>query len=188
MSFALYVMNKQDVAKIKDFKEKELMQKLSMKTWDDFSIRNLPMKEVYDLGKYIDYDAVLCEKHECLFSNGTIQKELSCELLLDIGRDGLVTIIEEYRKEVVSHFEMLMKDEPADEEFGGGITAQEKLLEFIEQKHRSWRLGLVLNTDSDVDTLTNSWAKEYAVFELVRLLKTMDFEENTLIIHGYYNF
>lgn len=188
MSFGLYVMNKQDVSNFNDMTEEELMQKLSMKTWDDFSILKLPMKEIYDLGKYISFDADLCEKHEPLFSNEAIQKKLSGELLLDIGREGLLTIIEDYRKEVVAYFEMLMKDEPADEEFGGGVTAQEKMLEFIEQKHRSWRLGLVLNTELDSEALTNSWSKEYAIFELVRLLKTIDFEENSLIIHGYYNY
>lgn len=41
------------------------------------------------------------------------------------------------------------------------------------------------NTDPEKDTIVNSWLYEYSIFELVRLYKKFDWENDVLLLYGW---
>ncbi|WP_218964433.1 hypothetical protein, partial [Bacillus velezensis] len=55
----------------------------------------------------------------------------------------------------------------------------------IKNNLSEWTRGWALNTDINDSWLTSSWKYEYSIFELVRLLKTIDFEKETILFYGW---
>jgi len=52
---------------------------------------------------------------------------------------------------------------------------------------REWegKYTLPYNLDEDKDEIVSSWKYEYSVFELVRIFKTFDWENNKMVWYGW---
>ncbi|MEC3756085.1 hypothetical protein P9160_01415 [Bacillus halotolerans] len=69
-----------------------------------------------------------------------------------------------------------------DDKSGAASTKQEQ---HIKSNLSEWARGWALNTDINDPSLTSSWKYEYSIFELTRLLKTIDFEKETILFYGW---
>lgn len=100
-----------------------------------------------------------------------------------VGKEGLLMLIQLYQDKVIHHFKGLLVDDTKE-----GLddkTATQKQESYVKSMLEEWENGMNINLNEKTASVSNSWKYEYIIFELVRQLKTIDFENNTLIFYGY---
>lgn len=153
----------------KDLTSEELESKYGQDFWSHRDTEH--MKELHNFGKYCEFGI-----EDDLVEFYTKAKNIygDCEFHV-ISKEGFIKIIEWYRQHVLNyHKELLAKDEEAKDAD-------------INSTIREWegRFGEPYDLREDKETIVSSWKYEYAVFELVRILKQIDWEKEVMIWYGY---
>lgn len=177
--YYMFKISNDVVKEIKSMSLEQLEEKYKEDGEDYFYIDNLPTEEIYEFGKlYFDDTAQrIYSKGVPLFENTEVMEELSDYVPYVVGKEGLLEAIEIYKSKVINYYKSLLIDDK------DGI-ANDKQEEHIKGILREWERGLTLNLNDNKETLTHSRRYEYRLFELVRLLKTIDFEKNTIVFYG----
>ena len=109
-----------------------------------------------------------------------------------VGKDAVLKAIEIYHNKIKSYFESLLLS--ADElrekdEFWSGIEdVGERCKDAVKSKVREWNNGWGIKPYDLRDnqmSIVISWLYEYEIFELVHILKTIDWEKYELIFMGW---
>lgn len=170
------------------------------------------VEESYEFGKYTDFDD---EKfYKPFFTNKeTHEYYIGDHDCWVVGKEYLEHIIKHYRKKIEAYYDKMvipfwgkkftdssefiksMKREYTDnleDKFTldfSKITPEEQTALWETLCHvRSMRSEWVNLNPYDLengDQVTTSWKFEYNIFELVRLYKTIDWENNVLVYYGY---
>ena len=112
------------------------------------------------------------------FMNKSVQLELLENTPFLVGKDGLLKVIEIYKNQIIDHNKEML-DLPMDSpEF------RDRARFYFEMIGNDWRSKNTLDLTTD-STLTKSGRYEYAVFNLVSLLKTINWDKESLIFHQY---
>lgn len=87
----------------------------------------------------------------------------------------------------MNYFKELLDAKEEDSLLPINQPKEEKWRYAIESKLRYWQEPWTapINLDEDSDCITHSWLYEYSIFELVRLYKTFDWENNDLVLMGW---
>lgn len=137
-------------------------------------------QELIELGKYVDY------KNEDLNIEDFYNFELEENDFVIVDRDFLLHVIEVYRISTEEWYRELY------ESVKEGDTAQVEM--HVRNKVSEWDTkyfnNLKTDTDYDADAnedgrLTRSWKFEYAVFNLLFILHTFDWDNDYLIYSGW---
>lgn len=193
MGYRLYfaLADKTDVARVRDMHTVELSKDCS--GGPDAFRAVLEHQIVYELG---DADEVVREAYKVgspLFSDEAMMKAFDDLNPYIVGIDGLKSTISAYREKSLKYYKglyekteelsKLKSDEPATPEH---LRQIDKLRHAIACQISELRYSDFVNTDEDNKfTATGSWDYNYAIFNLVLLLKTTDWETKELIIYGY---
>lgn len=187
MSFrhSLYIMNNDEIDTIRPLTKEELYELKDSKVEKDGGDNYLPFDDIYD-------------RMEKVFEFGTIQDDMSSTLedfsqhpfshesmkdkhvdydLQVFGKEGLIHIIRCYEKKIQAWYKTLLKDDGID-----GFDARSVKLE-IEGKIRQFDNCV----DTDLDnkyTLSKSYYFEHSIFTLVHILKTVNWEKESILIFG----
>ena len=136
-------------------------------------------QELVELGKYVNY-----AKETHLNAKPFYDFDLEETEFVIVDRDFLLHIIEEYRKNTAEWYVELL------ETIQTGDTAMVE--QHVRTKVSEWdnKFYSTLKTDEigDNDTdghLTRSWKFEYAVFNLLHILHTFDWDNDYLIYSGW---
>lgn len=132
----------------------------------------------------VDSDRIIAGG-ELLFTNEGTQKSQEYYEAYVIGKQGLLNVIELYRDKVIAHFENLLVD---DSPFAlNPSSSSEKSRRYVEGMLRDWtcEMNNPILLHENWDEISNSHRYEYYIFELVRQLKTIDFDQYELIFYGY---
>ncbi|EWH19976.1 hypothetical protein [Bacillus haynesii] len=159
----------------------ELAKKFELKGEEGyFYIGNLPKEEIWEFGKlYWDDTAErIYSKGYPLFEKDEVMHELSDYIPYIVGKEGLEEAIEIYKNKVISIYRNLLIDDENE-------TSSAKQEQYIKSNLAEWEKGWALNTNINDPGLSSSWKYEYSIFELTRLLKTMDFEKETILFYGW---
>jgi hypothetical protein len=76
-------------------------------------------------------------------------------------------------------------------EFDGSVLNKDQqnsivnILNHIISINSEWNMLAPFNLDDGKDEVTSSWKYEYSIFELVRIYKSFDWENNVMIHYGY---
>ena len=148
--------------------------------------------ELYELGKYSEIGFKLESERPSLFTS----KELK-ERYFDYGfalltKDDFKAVIEAYRQKIVNWFQNLLnlKDDPIipsklSKEERKRLTIEHE----IQDKIDSWSgkyFGISpIDLDESRERITGDWSYEYAIFELVRVYKAFDWENDDLVLVGW---
>ena len=109
---------------------------------------------------YSDYQPVICSKEDFL------------------------DVINNYKQQIIQYYEYLLEPAKNDSE----VSIKDKQMTHITFRLQDWKNNYNLqpiNTDLTKDTICDSWLFEYAIFELVRIYKTFDWENDALILLGW---
>lgn len=153
-----------------------------------------PIFRVYDIAdrvvhafgtlSKVDSDRIIAGG-ELLFTNEDTQKSQEYYEAYVIGKQGLLNVIELYRDKVITHFENLLVDDSPFEL--NPSSSSEKSRRYVEGMLRDWtcEMNNPILLHEKWDEISNSHRYEYYIFELVRQLKTIDFDQYELIFYGY---
>lgn len=136
--------------------------------------------EIFEFGKlYFDDTAErIYSKGIPLFEKQEVQEYLSDYAPYVVGKDGLLEAIKIYEEKVLKYYKSLLSD---DEE-----PQQSKMLECVEDKIRTLSaFGLADIDKTNKMKVTSSWEYEHSIFNLVHILKTIDWEKDTILFYGW---
>lgn len=198
-----YKVNKADVEKVKDMEVKEILSYAKevgadFDEEDDYFYFNddkfLNKKEVFEFGKlYWDDTAErIYNKGVHLFTKEEVQEIVSDYVPYVVGKDGVLEAIKIYEEKVLKYYKDLLVD-GQDYSLPLGIKIRkedvksiDKLVEHIEDKIRSISFRGLANTDEEYKwSVTHSWEYEHSIFNLVHILKSVDWETETIIFYGW---
>lgn len=188
-----YKCKKADIARIREKTLVEL-EEYAKEKGEELSLLDnsiLPQEEVFEFGKlyYEDTDEQIYGTGVPLFSNKEVMERFSDFVPYEVGKQGLLKAIEIYRQKIKDYYEDLLKDGATQIlPFGielprPDITSADKIKEHIKEK-LSW-IKYKVNLDETKKILTDSWQYEDTIFNLVFLLKTIDWEKETLLFYGW---
>jgi len=145
----------------------ELKDKTEEELGKDFYFRDIEgLKELHEIGKEWDEKAVSCKKN---FFTNEMGWESDMEFCV-AEKELLLNLIDNYREKTANWYKKL-QGMPLDE-----------LKHEMHTKYQHWNgQWIPYNISEDTDEIVRAWSYEYVVFELVRILKSFDFEKNVLI-------
>lgn len=207
-------LNKTEYNKIKDMSLDELMDyKCKDKDPDDryIGVYDICDKELCEFGKYTEFDDA--KYYTDVFTNIQTNEHFTDEHdFWIVGKDFLALIIEHYRKRVAKMYEDLLvnlnyrskskfldsiKTEPDKNDFlkdkysaDFSLLTSDELHDIISMINHVRSMGTEwLQLDpynlEKGDEITTSWKYEYSIFELVRIYKHFDWDNNVMIYYGY---
>lgn len=193
-----YLVNKKTVSEIKNFNEKQLfdwgLKKGLISSHDTLDDYYLPLytigKECFGFGAYFEGAKEIQESGKPLFTDGYLSDIYEEYEPFILGKEGLEIAIEWNRKKVEDYYKFLLT---GIRENKLSILDNELIAEEREQHFKDilsqWESNngrtFAFNMNINNPTITNSWKYEYAVFELVRLYKTTNWEKYDLLFLGW---
>ncbi len=139
--------------------------------------------EIYDFGKDADWAYDMQMKNESIFGNEELKRFYEDYDPVICSKDDFLSAINIYAQKISEYYESLLR-EKAD----SNLTVEQRCKIHVENQLMEWKnkFGfLPVNTDSSNKRINNSWLFEYAIFELVRIYKTFDWENDTLVLLGW---
>jgi len=184
MGYRNYIgsLPKVEYDKIKNLTIDEIRQLKKIDEEDYYiGIHDFDIKELHEFGKYVEFGD---EKfYTPFFLNKQVQEHIADEHdFYIVTKEFLKHIIEHYTEVVKKWYEEVLPNNISPKDL------TEKQLESVWNHLRSikseWCYLTPYNLEKG-DEITTSWKYEYSVFELVRLYKHFDFENNIMIYYGY---
>ena len=194
----LYAVPKKQVEEIRACK--------TIKDWIDFAKRHdyrydeddewLPPyrvgKKLYELGKHSGIGFKLESERPSMFTSEELKKRYKDDGFALLTKDDFKAVIEAYRQKIVDWFERLLSPDKSPITFNKLSKEERKRLEWeyeIRDKLDSWSgkyCGILpIDLDESRERITGDWSYEYAIFELVRLYKIFDWENDDLVLVGW---
>lgn len=199
----LYAVPKKQVAEIQSCKTNEELcnfaenygYKVDRDCCDDGSGWFSPYevgKEIYDLGKYSKIAFKLESERPSLFTSEELKDRYSDYGFALLTKDDFKAVIEAYRQRIVDWFQELLKPDKS-RIFSNKLSIEErKRLEWEDEIKAKWEkwcgkyFGISpIDLDESRERITGDWSYEYAIFELVRLYKVFDWENDDLVLVGW---
>lgn len=148
--------------------------------------------KVHEMGSYVDQEftsAILGEDPQLFFTDEELNRSYEEYGLYLVDKSGLLALIDRYRERVAQSYKDMQVFTPDDRyRYYDGADLAFKQKRFFESRQDTWEGKFVdyLNTDeSDPHSLSRFWDFEYLVFNLIHLLKTLDWENKQLVFYGY---
>ena len=198
-----YKVSKKEVEAVKDMSFAEVMQYAKTQGVDVeeednyfyFNDRKFMNKtEVFEFGKLYWSDTAnrIYDKGVPLFNQEEMQEAVDDYEPYVVGKEGVLEAIAIYREKILNYYKDLLVD-GVDLQYPLGITLRkedvksvDKVIEHIRDKIVSLSYRDLANTDeADKWTVTGSWEYEHSIFNLVHILKTIDWEQDTILFYGW---
>lgn len=190
-----YKVNRSDVEKIKNLSINELKKEYG-DTDGYVDIHELiPQKKIHEFGKlYYDDTAIqLYETGKPLFNNEDVMECFDDYVPFVVGEEGLLKAIEIYRDKIKRYYKSLLVDgeERIIPVFGykikdKDIKSIDKIKEYLQRKICIWEHSEgIIDINKSNENVTHSYEYEYLIFNLIFLLKTIDWEKETILFYGW---
>ena len=148
--------------------------------------------ELYELGKYSEIGCKLESERPSLFTSEELKKRYEDYGFALLTKDDFKAVIEAYRQKIIDWLQSLLN--PEDNPIIPSKLSKEErkhlaIEHSIEYKIDSWSGKYFeispIDLDESRERITGDWSYEYAIFELVRLYKIFDWENNDLVLVGW---
>lgn len=200
-----YKVKKADVEIVKDMTNEQLIEYakengVEIEDWNGnksfyFNDKKfLNKEELHEFGKlYWDNTAErIYKKGVPLFLKTEVQDNFYDYKPYIVGKEGLLEAISIYQEKVLNFYRNLLVDgETRQLPFGITLTVDDvksvdKLIEHIRDKIQSISYrGLADIDDKNKWQVTSSWEYEHSIFNLVHILKSIDWEQDTILFYGW---
>lgn len=149
-------------------------------------------KELYELGKHSEIGFKLESERPSLFTSDDLKERYSDYGFALLTKDDFKAVIEAYRQKIVDWFKSLIEIKDSSK-FTAEFTKEQYQFEMlkreVQDKIDSWSgkyFGISpIDLNDDKERITGDWSYEYAIFELVRVYKSFDWEKNELVLVGW---
>lgn len=149
-------------------------------------------KELYELGKHSEIGFKLESERPSLFTSDKLKERYSDYGFALLTKDDFKSVIEFYRQKIADWFKSLLEIKDSSR-FTAEFTKEQYQFEMlkmeVQDKIDSWSgkyFGISpIDLNDDKERITGDWSYEYAIFELVRVYKSFDWENNELVLVGW---
>lgn len=197
-----YLVDKKDVELVKNKTYKELVRiakdyGADADEEDDYFYFNdrkfMNKVEIYEFGKLYWDDTAdrIYSKGVPLFEREEVQECFSDYYPYVMGQDAMLEAIEIYKAKIIKYYKGLVADGDT-REFGyfydikpEDIKDMAAIAEHIRDMLWWWERMGVLDTNLEHEQISDSWMFEHQIFELVRLYKSIDWENKCLLFYGW---
>lgn len=174
MGYRLYIgeTKRDEYEKMQKMDYPYLCAKYGDKGDDYVSVYKLT-KELHGFGKYYNVDTSKCNP---FFAKKEMQDHFSKDHdFWVVDREFLLEIIKKEAKEMSEWYEECTK------------KTHEELIRQMSNRCSEWsnESWTPYNLDLEEPYLVNSWSRDYAIFDLIRIYKTFDFEKSVLVYYGW---
>lgn len=136
--------------------------------------------ELFEFGKlYFDDTAErIYSKGIPLFAKDEVQSDFEDYAPYIVGKDGLLEAIKIYEEKVKNYYNGLISNNAEEQ--------KNKMLEHVNDKINTFSFLSFVDTDEKQKfSLTSSWEYEHSIFNLVHILKILDWEKETILFYGW---
>lgn len=142
-------------------------------------------EEIYEIGKYWEHDFLKPFKRN-IFVRPSTNKHFNddCEFYI-IGKEGLKAIIDSYHKKIADYYKKILNPDEKDVRYNWHKTPEQHIHDMLKEWQDNDSNITPYNLREDSDEIVSSWNFEYQIFELVRLYKTIDYENNLVCLTGW---
>ncbi len=137
------------------------------------------LQELVELGKYVDY------KKQGLDVEKFYEFDLEENDFIIVNREFLLHIIEEYRKNTVGWYTKLLDEVARGDVAQVSFHLKNKISEWDNKYYSTLKTEEHDTGKHEDGRLTRSWKFEYAVFNLLFILHTFDWDNDYLIYSGW---
>lgn len=197
----LATMEKETATKLRDMSYQEFVDiYLEGKQNNYMGVNDLPFSEdLYRFERYVEFeimdvvvdpDVSVEIEDEVFFRDSKLANYYYCEdqNIYEIGKEGLLKLIAYYRLKVIEDYKHSLGYPPeANEYYSMEKTNEEKQTAFINRKLAIWinEKNDPINLEQTGNGLTNTFCREYTIFTFIHLLKTIDFDKQTLLMYSF---
>lgn len=149
-------------------------------------------KELYELGKYSEIGFKLESERPSVFTSDELKDTYTDYGFALLTKDDFKSVIEFYRQKIIAWLESLLNPNESRIDSNKLSKEERKHLEWeyeIKDKLDAWSgkyFGISpIDLDESRERITDDWSYEYAIFELVRLYKIFDWENDDLVLVGW---
>lgn len=209
MGYRTYIgsMPKEEYDKVKSLKKEEFYEFHGLKNEDEDDEPHLGdfSKQLYEFGKYTDFNPPKGSMKR-FFESDCLKERYEDYDIHVVTKEFLSYIIEGYRERVAGYYNDMFNT-IKDSDFMNSIkpdykdgdinykfdfskikdeeqTALYKIIEHIRSFRTEWSHLTPYDLERG-DCITTSWKYEYGIFELVRIYKSFDWDNNVMIYYGY---
>lgn len=214
MGYRNYIgsINKRKYNGIKSMTKEELNTFFNKEDiFDDMGVRDFVDKELYELGKYVDFPIPKGSQKK-FFKDSEVSQWFNNDYeIYIVTKEFLETVIIDYQNKIKEYYTEYFKpfmnengrflkndilpflseyDESNNNEtFTVSFTKDEilSLYKIIQHSHglkTEWCSLDPINLHVG-DKVTSSWKYEYSIFELVKIYKTFDWSRNYMVYYGH---
>jgi len=201
MGYRTYIaeISKTEWEKVTDLSIEELRKLHDEDPEDGWVSMSDICKELYEFGKYTEFDD--SKFYTPFFRNKKTQDYYDGDHDFHIvGKDFFEHLITHYSNNVRKYYDEMLKSfwNPETKDFNldlSELTPEYKKSLYLCVEHcrsmaMEWGVATWWGKEDPFnlekgDSITTSWKYEYSIFELVRLYKSFDWENNLLIYYGY---
>lgn len=193
-----YLVDKKDVEKVSDKTYDELVDiaveygmEIEENRYFHFNDEKfMNKKEIFEFGKLYWDDTA-----DRIYSKGTplFEKEETRNALIDyrpyvMGQDAMLEAINIYKEKIIKYYQGLLNNR--EYEYFYDIIPEDladlkKIAQHIEDELWWWERMGAIDVDLEHEEISNSWLYEHQIFELVRLYKSIDWENKCLLFYGW---
>lgn len=187
-----YLVKKSDVEKCNNISFSELKRQYSdADGYIDFD-EIFPRTEVFEFGKlyYDDTAERIYNTGKPLFGDKDCQEYFEDYWPFVVGKEGLLEAIKIYKEKVIRAYQSLLGDGekviyPLGITMTEDISEYEKMKRFVDD-----RILWIQNYFEDIDethkyAVSASHIYEHAIFNLIHLLKVIDWDNETILFYGW---
>ena len=188
-----YIVKKSDVEKCNNIVFDELKRQYGdADGYIDFS-EVFPRTEVFEFGKlyYEDTAERIYNTGKPLFGDKDCQEYFEDYYPFVVGKEGLLEAIKIYKEKVINAYQSLLGD-GQEVQYPLGITMTEDISEHDKMKNfvKSRLLWIQKYHFEDIDEtnkykVSKSYIYEHAIFNLIHLLKVIDWDNETILFYGW---
>ena len=188
-----YIVKKSDVEKCNNIVFDELKRQYGdADGYIDFG-EVFPRTEVFEFGKlyYEDTAERIYNTGKPLFGDKDCQEYFEDYYPFVVGKEGLLEAIKIYKEKVINAYQSLLGD-GQEVQYPLGITMTEDISEYEKMKNfvKSRLLWIQKYHFEDIDEtnkykVSKSYIYEHAIFNLIHLLKVIDWDNETILFYGW---
>lgn len=192
-SHYFYLVKKSDIEKCNNISFSELKRQYgdADSSFIDFD-EIFPRIEIFEFGKlyYEDTAIRIYKTGKPLFEDKECQEYFEDYCPFVVGKEGLLEAIKIYKENVINAYKSLLGD-GQEVQYPLGITMTENISEHEKMKNSvNNRISRIQNSFEDIDetnkyAVSASYMYEHAIFNLIHLLKVIDWNNETILFYGW---
>ncbi len=139
--------------------------------------------QLFEFGKHYEDSDEMYKHGDSLFSSEELRKNYQEYGAIVLDPEGIECAIEWYRQKVEGFYLDLLK-EKSDDTYDDR-SQFDRMKNHIRDYAYWWKGKGPGNLDKETDCIVNSWLYEHEYFELVRIYKTFDWDNDSMIFLGW---